>query len=102
MGMRDIATGVFLGLVFFIAGFGILNTMLMSVFERTREIGTMRAIGAQRGPKGKPTGRGGGGSASTALAFARRTTGAYLGAASHAFQIAFEGTLLRLGKHKVN
>jgi putative ABC transport system permease protein len=31
-----------------IAAFGVLNTALMSVFERTREVGTMRAIGARR------------------------------------------------------
>jgi ABC-type lipoprotein release transport system permease subunit len=38
-------TGLMLFLVFIIAAVGISNTMLMVVFERTRELGTLRAIG---------------------------------------------------------
>jgi putative ABC transport system permease protein len=40
---------VFLAIALLIAGFGIANTLALSVFERTRELGLLRAVGMTRG-----------------------------------------------------
>jgi ABC-type lipoprotein release transport system permease subunit len=49
MEMEDQVMGIFGLVILLIAGVGILNLMLMAVFERTREIGLLAAMGLKRG-----------------------------------------------------
>ncbi len=44
---------VLLGLTILVAVLGVINTLLLSIFERTREIGLVRAIGLGRGQTGR-------------------------------------------------
>jgi ABC-type lipoprotein release transport system permease subunit len=48
MAIEDQVMGVFGVVILSIAGIGILNLMLMAVFERTREIGILGAMGLKR------------------------------------------------------
>ncbi len=48
LGSQDVGKGIMLFIVFTVASLGVLNTMLMSVFERTRELGVLRALGLAR------------------------------------------------------
>jgi ABC-type lipoprotein release transport system permease subunit len=44
-GMQEFGSWLMVGFFFAVSAVGVVNTLLMSVFERTREIGVMRAIG---------------------------------------------------------
>lgn len=44
-----VSTYIMIGILFILAIVGIANTMLMAIFERTKEIGMMRAIGMKGG-----------------------------------------------------
>ena len=43
--MMDVFLYIFMGIILFALGFGLVNTMLMAVLERVRELGMMMAIG---------------------------------------------------------
>jgi ABC-type lipoprotein release transport system permease subunit len=43
--LNDLSTGITVFIIFIVATLGVVNTMLMAVFERTRELGMLRAIG---------------------------------------------------------
>jgi len=47
-GLIGMIIGAIGGIVLFVAALGIINTMIMATYERTREIGIMRACGATR------------------------------------------------------
>ncbi len=49
MGMSDFTAYFMLAIVFAVAAFGVVNTMMMSVYERTREMGVLRALGLRKG-----------------------------------------------------
>jgi len=46
--MKSKGTGMIIFILLFIASMGIINTMLMAVMERTREIGMMAALGMKK------------------------------------------------------
>lgn len=46
--MMDLFLYIFIGIILFALAFGLVNTMLMAVLERTRELGMMMAVGLNK------------------------------------------------------
>ena len=47
--LNEVSTGIMVFIIYIVASLGVLNTMLMAVFERTRELGMLKAIGMSGG-----------------------------------------------------
>ncbi|MFH1515698.1 MAG: FtsX-like permease family protein [bacterium] len=49
LAMLDVSMGIFLSVFIIVAGLSVMNTMLMSTYDRIREFGILKAIGATPG-----------------------------------------------------